>query len=366
MSNTKDSKKKLIILCPYPLAGAPSQRFRYEQYLSILEEYGYQCQILSFLDEKTNQVLYQPRRTSKKAWGIVLGYLRRLSHVWQSRQADAVFIHREATPLGPPWVEWLVAQVLRKPIIYDFDDAIWLADQSGVNRWVSRLKWRSKVRQICSWSYRVSGGNAYLANFGQQSGTVSVINPTTIDTEHYHNQLKNQHDEPLTIGWTGSHSTLKYLTPVTPALNLLAKSYNFRFVVIANRPPDFNLPNLAFIKWNKHTEIEDLLQINIGIMPLPNDPWSKGKCGFKALQYLALGIPAVVSPVGVNTKIVQPDVHGFHALTEDDWYDSLQKLLTDNSLRKKMGQAGREHVINYYSIQSNTANFLRLFPGNWH
>ena len=364
MSSTKDNKKKLIILCPYPRAGAPSQRFRYEQYLSVLEENGYRYHILSFLDEETNRVLYQPGRTFQKVRGLILGYLRRLSHIWKSRNADAVFIHREATPLGPPWVEYLVAKVINKPIIYDYDDAIWQADQSGVNRWVSWLKWRAKVGKICGWSYRVSAGNAYLAAFAQQLGATAVVNPTTIDTQYYHNQVKDQHSQPLAIGWTGSHSTLKYLALVAPVLHRLSESHNFRVVVIANRPPDYDLPNLAFIKWNEQTEIEDLLQINIGIMPLPDDPWSKGKCGFKALQYLALGIPAVVSPVGVNTEIVQPNVHGFHAQTEDEWYDSLQKLLTDASLREKMGREGRQQVVDHYSIQSNTANFLNLFPEN--
>lgn len=362
MSSDKNNKKELIILCPYPTGGAPSQHFRYEQYLPKLNDYGYDYQIYSFLDVETNQVLYRPGHTLQKLIGIVLGYLRRIKHLWVVRQADAVLIHREATPLGPPWVEWIIAKFLKKPIIIDFDDAIWLEDTSGVNRWISRLKWRSKIGSVCQWSYRVSAGNAYLADFGRQHNSKTIINPTTIDTEHYHNRLVNQNTSLVTIGWTGSHSTLKYLTSIAKTLQQLAQNHTFRFVVIANRPPKLDLPNLDFIKWSQSTEIEDLTKINIGVMPLPDDPWAQGKCGFKALQYLALGIPAVVSPVGVNKDIVKSGVHGYHATTEEEWYSSLEKLLVDTQLREKMGQVGRKQVVDYYSVTANTANFMSLLP----
>ncbi|MGB3588704.1 MAG: glycosyltransferase family 1 protein, partial [Tunicatimonas sp.] len=280
MSSDKNSKKKLIILCPYPTGGAPSQRFRYEQYLSQLDNYGYDYQIYSFLDAETNQVLYQTGHTLQKLFGIALGYLRRIKHLWLIRRADAVLIHREATPLGPPWVEWITAKLLKKPIIIDFDDAIWIEDKSGVNRWLSWLKWRSKVANVCRWSYRVSAGNTYLANFARQHNEQTIVNPTTIDTKHYHNQLVNQHSPSVTIGWTGSHSTLKYLTTIVSVLKRLDQNYAFQFIVIADRPPELDIPNLDFIKWDQSTEVEDLTKINIGVMPLPDDPWARGKCGF--------------------------------------------------------------------------------------
>ncbi len=359
----KNSKKKLIIiLCPYPFGGAPSQRFRYEQYLPILSEEGYHYRIYPFIDEQTNRILYQPGYVLQKVWGILKGYFRRIYHVCQSIKADVVLIHREATPLGPPWVEWLIGKVLKRRIIYDFDDAIWLIDQSGVNNWISMLKWTSKVASICQWSYRVSVGNTYLADFAKHYTLNTVVNPTTIDTEHYHCSLADHQLRPVTIGWTGSHSTLKYLSSVERVLIQLSKSYDFKFLVIANRPPSFNLENLEFITWSQASEIADLARIQIGIMPLTDTPWSRGKCGFKALQYLSLGIPAVVSPVGVNSEIVQHQIQGFHATTESDWYQHLEQLLIDAELREKMGKAGRQRVIDCYSVKSNTSNFLKLFP----
>ena len=322
---------------------------------------GYDYKIYSFLDKKTNQILYKPGNTTRKVLGILTGYIRRIYHVYQSSRADVVFIHREATPLGPPWVEWLIGKAVKKIIIYDFDDAIWLADQSGINRWISKLKWHSKVKYVCQWSYRVSVGNSYLADFAQKYNSDTVVTPTTIDTEKYHTIIVNQRKEPLTIGWTGSHSTLKYLSALETVLRQLHQSYDFQFIVIADRPPSFNLDNLKFIRWNQETEIQDLAKIHIGIMPLTDTAWSRGKCGFKALQYLSLGIPAVVSPVGVNAEIVQVDTHGFHATTESEWYVGLEKLLTDAELREKMGKAGRQWVIDNYSVTSNATNFLNLF-----
>ena len=347
--------------CPYPRGGAPSQRFRYEQYLPLLAQQGISYEIYSFLDARTNRILYQPGRVPQKVFGIVRGFLRRWVHLFNSRRATYVFIHREATPLGPPWAEWLLAKVLRKKIIYDFDDAIWLRDASSVNSVNSLLKWRGKVPAICRWSYAVSAGNAYLARFAQQHAPRVVINPTTIDTEDHHAHSQNQATDRPVVGWTGSHSTLKYLEPLVPVFQQLEQAHDFQLVVIANRPPAITLPSLEFVPWRIGTEIDDLLRFHVGLMPLPDDPWAQGKCGFKALQYLALGIPALVSPVGVNSEIVEHGVEGYHCTTDEDWYECLSKLLTDTELRTQMGQAGRQKVVDHYSVRSNSESFLSLF-----
>ncbi|WPP52640.1 glycosyltransferase family 4 protein [Catalinimonas niigatensis] len=351
----------IIFLCPYPRGGAPSQRFRFEQYLDLLHQHGFSYRIAGFLDEATNRILYQPGHPVQKVMGVLKGFLGRMLLLPALNKADYVFIHREATPLGPPWLEWIIAKMLRKKIIYDFDDAIWLADTSGVNHFMVRLKWQSKVGSICRWSYKVSCGNDYLCAFASKYNAQVVLNPTTIDTAHYHNRLKNQKDKPLTIGWTGSHSTMKYLNDIEAVLQKLEQQYDFRFVVISNRPPEMKLKNLHFIHWNEASEVEDLLQLHIGLMPLPDDPWAKGKCGFKALQYLSLGIPALASAVGVNSKIVEHGVNGYLCTNAEDWYIYLSRLLQDEPLRTSMGLAGRKKVEEEYAVQSNAENFLSLF-----
>jgi glycosyltransferase involved in cell wall biosynthesis len=155
---------------------------------------------------------------------------------------------------------------------------------------------------------------------------------------------------------------LKYLHEISPVLSDLEEKYpHVDFLVIADHRPDLSLKNLTYKPWTKETEIADLSCVDIGIMPLPDDIWTKGKCGFKALQYMAMEIPAVVSPIGVNKEIVQNGIHGYWCISPDDWFLSLEKLILNKDLRITMGKEGRKRVIQYYSVESNTANFLSLF-----
>jgi glycosyltransferase involved in cell wall biosynthesis len=301
----------------------------------------------------------------RKALGILGGFGRRLGDVLAATSYDYVFVHREAAPLGPPVLEWLLTKVLRKRLIYDFDDAIWLANTSEANKIAAGLKWHHKVDAICGWAYKNSCGNDYLAAYARQFNPRTVVNPTTIDTEHLHNQVRDQlAPGPLVIGWTGTHSTLKYLRPLVPVLaQLEAEGIEFEFWVISNQPPDFAQPlqSLRYRPWQKATEIPDLLAFHVGLMPLEDDPWAQGKCAFKALQYMALGIPALVSPVGMNTDVVQDGVNGYVCHESTDWLLRLRQLLTDAAHRQQLGQAARATIEQRYSVRANTANFLGLF-----
>lgn len=353
----------ILFLTPYPHGQAPSQRFRFEQYLDALTAAGHIYKQAPFLSLATWTILYKPGHTLAKALGILGGFGRRLVLLLTVPDYDFVFIHREAAPLGPPVLEWFIAKVLRKRIIYDFDDAIWLANTSEANRLAARLKWHHKVANICCWAYKNSCGNAYLATYARQLNTHTVVNPTTIDTEHLHNQVRDQAlPGRLVIGWTGTHSTLKYLEQVVPVLaQLEAEGLDFEFRVISNQPPTLPLRSLVYVPWRKNTEIADLLQFHVGLMPLENDPWAKGKCAFKALQYMALGVPPLVSPVGMNTEVVQDGENGYVCAHPIDWEKRLRELLADPTLRQRLGRAARATVVQRYSVHSNTPNFLALF-----
>ncbi|MEM6299277.1 MAG: glycosyltransferase [Bacteroidota bacterium] len=359
---------KVAFLTPYPFGFAPGPRFRFEQYLDVLEENGISYRFFPFLNKYAYFNLYKSFGVGQKVLHTLKGYLLR---IWQLIfvlwQYDFIFVYREATPFGFPFVEWWVTKVWRKKLIYDFDDAIWIPATSAQNRWVSALKAAYKVPLICRWAHRVSVGNAYLAEHARlfraegESSQAVVLNPTTLETESWHNRLKNHEDTPLTIGWTGTHSTLPYLDELLPVLERLEQEFSFRFRVICNQKPDFSLRSLEFIPWNKDTEIEDLLALHIGIMPLTDDHWAKGKCGFKALQYMALGIPPIASPVGVNATIIQTGENGFLAQTPEEWEAALRQLLENKRLRQSLGERGRQTVVAGYSVQSNRENFLRLF-----
>ncbi|MBF9236749.1 glycosyltransferase family 4 protein [Hymenobacter sp. BT683] len=354
---------RILFLVPYPQGKAPSQRFRFEQYLDLLQAHGHTYRLASFIDEDTWAILYKSGHTLAKLWGIMRGFGRRVAHVLAAPNYDFIFIHREAAPLGPPIFEWLLAKVLRKRIIYDFDDAIWIPNISEANRVAAGLKYHHKVASICRWAYRISCGNAYLAAYARQYNESVVIMPTTIDTEHLHNQVRDQlAPGPLVIGWTGTHSTLKYLEPIIPVLAQLEdEGLDFEFRVISNQAPGLKLRSLRFVPWRKETEIADLLTFHVGLMPLQDDPWAKGKCAFKALQYMALGIPALVSPVGMNTEVVQNDHNGYVCYEQADWHMQLNKLLTDGSGRQALGANARATIEQRYSVVANTPTFLKLF-----
>ena len=356
--------KSVFFMVPYPLGKAPSQRFRFEQYFSILEENGFDFRIKSFYSEKTWIILHQEGHVLAKAFRIILSFFVRFSQLFQLRKYDFIFIHREAAPIGPAFFEWIIAKVLRKKIIYDFDDAIWLPNYSEANTSFQKLKYYSKVNSIMKWAAKVSAGNQYLMNYAQQFNKNVVVNPTTIDTDNYHNPdlfpSKIKSEIPV-IGWTGTHTTAKYLDFLEPILEKLSVEFKFEFCVISNEKPVFKLKNLHFVKWKKETEIEDLLNFDIGVMPLTDDQWAKGKCGFKALQYMSLGVPAIVSPVGMNTDIIDNNVNGFLCTTEDEWYSALHFFLSNKINREKMYNAARQKIISNYSVKSNITNFLDLF-----
>lgn len=353
---------RILFLIPYPPDKAPSQRFRFEQYLHFLAEKGCSYTLAPFLSEATWVILYKPGHTVVKVLGILLGFVRRFLLLFSVPAYDYVFIHREASPIGPPVFEWIIAKVLGKKIIYDFDDAIWIPNTSEANKIVASIKWYHKVGSICRWAHKISCGNAYLRDYARQFNTNAVVNPTAIDTVNLHNRVRDQRAPGrLVIGWTGTHSTLKYLEQVVPVLAELETRYDFEFRVISNQPPTLPLRSLRFQPWQKDTEIEDLAGLHIGLMPLEDDLWAKGKCAFKALQYMALGIPALVSPVGMNTEVVESGRNGYVCATLTDWQQALETLMQDPELRIRLGEAARTTIVERYSVLANEQNFLSLF-----
>jgi len=300
---------KILFLVPYPRGRAPSQRFRFEQYFNALSNLA-SFDVESFLDEPGWQAIYLPGNL-KKIGAIARGFWRRLLLMRKVSGYDLVFIHREASPLGPPVFEWMIARVFGKPIVYDFDDAIWSTDRNSEGVIAMIFRWRRKVRYICRIANTVSCGNDYLADFARKYNPTVILNPTTIDTIH-HRARSVPRQNGVTIGWTGTHTTLKYLDDLLPVIRAIEQKFPFvTFVVIANRDPGLPLTSYRFLHWSLSTEIDDLMLLDIGVMPLPDNEWSKGKCGFKALQFMSLGIPTVASPVGVNTIIVRDGINGY-------------------------------------------------------
>jgi glycosyltransferase involved in cell wall biosynthesis len=353
--------KEILFIVQLPKNVSPGQRFRCELYEDLLQKNGFNTTTEYFLDRKGYEIFYKPGFVFAKFIAVIKGSIRRKLLLFKLKKYNYIFIQREASPIGLPFFEWIVSKILHKKIIYDFDDAIWIPHISEQNKLAAIFKNSNKVKQICRWAYKVSCGNNYLCNYAKQFNEQVVYNPTCVDTDHRYNIIANHDVERVTIGWTGSFSTVHFLDMVQPALKKLQEKYDFNIKVICNKEPVLDLKNITYVEWTEENEISELAGCQIGLMPLTDDEWNKGKCGFKLIQYLALEIPAVSSSIGVNKIIIEEGINGFFSKTEDDWYAAIEKLIRDPAVRKQMGKAGRKKITEEYSLSSNANNFLSLF-----
>jgi glycosyltransferase involved in cell wall biosynthesis len=357
----KNNCKEILLIVQYPENVAPCQRFRLELYTDALKKNGFIVTTKSFLNKKGYDVIYKYGFFFSKFFAILKGILKRFLLLFSIRKYDFILLQRETTPIGSPIFEWIFIKLFRKKVIYDFDDAIWIRLVSEQNSVATIVKNTGKIKTIAKWAYKVSCGNEFLCQYARQYNKNVVYNPTCVDTENKHNTLSDHNVERITVGWTGSFSTMVYLDIVVPALRMLQEKYDFDLKIISNKKPSFDLKNIQYIEWTENNEVTELASCQIGLMPLTDDDWSRGKCGFKLIQYLALEIPAVSSPIGVNNSIIEEGINGYFANSTMEWYYSIEKLMLDKELRKKMGKAGRKKIIEQYSLRSNEANFIGLF-----
>lgn len=277
-------------------------------------------------------------------------------------QFDIIFIQREAYLLGTSYFESRFKKSGAK-IVFDFDDAIWLMDISDVNKKFSWLKRPTKTAEIISVADRVIAGNPYLADYARTYNPNVLMIPTSVDTDKFKRKGEPKTKDKICIGWTGSHTTIKHFSLALPYLKELKKKYGDKIYFKVIGDPAFTEPELGItgLKWNNDTEIEDLSEIDIGIMPLPNDAWSRGKCGLKSLEYMSLCIPPVVSPVGVNTDIVKDGINGFVADTAEEWVEKISRLIESLDMRMQMGEQARKTVIERYSVLAHRDKYIKLF-----
>jgi glycosyltransferase involved in cell wall biosynthesis len=352
---------RVLAWVPQELDTSPGQRFRIEQWDPNLRSEGIDIVYSPFSDRAFGSLMQQPGRTGAKASGVLRSWGRRLTEAWQAGEFDLVYVFRETALIGPALAERILA-ARDIPYVFDFDDAVWVRYVSPANSYLSYLRFPSKTATACRQARHVMAGNAYLRDYAARfNRNVSVI-PTTIDTDKY--PLLPPRD-PLCpiVGWTGSYSTEKYLAVVRPALERLRKRRVFRFVVIGGGAFRAQGIEVEHRPWVSATETADLADFDIGLMPLPDEQWERGKCGLKALQYMALGVPVVVSPVGVNADIVEDGRNGYHARTTADWESALERLLGDPGLRARLGRAGRKTVEERYSAALIAPRVAAVFKG---
>jgi glycosyltransferase involved in cell wall biosynthesis len=327
--------------------------------LGYFRKKGFEVKFSYLLSPDQDKIYYSAGKWPQKASIVLAAAARRLKESQQTA-SDIVYVQREGFMLGTSWFEKQMAR--RSALVFDFDDAIWLADVSSQNRGFGWLKSGKKTSRIIKASHAVIAGNDYLADYARQFNTQVTVIPTTIDTEYHKPLLKKREDDAVCIGWTGSLTTVQYFEKFTPVLERLKKTFGKRIKFKLIGEAGYRSPALGLQgdPWRLETEIEDLNAIDVGIMPLPDDQWTRGKCGFKGLQYMGCGIPAVMSPVGVNTEIIQDGINGFLANTPEDWYEKLSELIESEELRNRLGNAGRKTVIERYSVLSQRDRYLQV------
>jgi glycosyltransferase involved in cell wall biosynthesis len=354
-------KKKVLFICLHRTHRSPGQRFRFEQYLTYLNENGYDCRLSILLNEKDDKAFYSKGKFSKKVLIYLKTLLTRTGDWFRMNRYDIIFIFRDALMTGSTFFEKRFARSKAK-LIFDFDDAIWLQNVSEANKKLAFLKNSSKTATIIGLSDLIFAGNQFLADYAAQFNKNIVIVPTTIDTDIYVPQPRLSNG-PVCIGWSGSFSTIQHFATAIPVLKEIKEKFGdaVKFKIIGDANYYCAELDTQGVAWKAATEIEDLCEIDIGIMPLPDDEWARGKCGLKGLQYMALGIPTLMSPVGVNSEIIRHGVNGYLPSANAEWVAAIAELIKDRELRNRIGKAGRQTVIDNYSVEVWKHKYLKYF-----
>jgi glycosyltransferase involved in cell wall biosynthesis len=347
---------RILMLPRYDAAGA-SSRIRMLQYISALAAQAIEVTVAPLLDDGYVDDLYAGKVS---AWKVANAYARRVVTLLTARGYDAVWLEKELFPWMPAWLEaWLLPA--KAAVVADYDDAVFHRyDQhrSRIVRWLLG----GKIDQVMRRADSVTAGNEYLAERARRAGAPHVqVLPTIVDLERYRPLPSGPDADHVVIGWIGSPATAHYLHQISGPLAALASRHPIRCVAIGANADQLQGTPFEAWPWSEATEVELLRRIDIGIMPLPDAPWERGKCGYKLIQYMACGLPVVASPVGVNRDIVQAGRNGELAETSGEWEQALERLVSDPDLRRRMGAAGRRRVEETYSIQAQVAGLVGLF-----
>jgi glycosyltransferase involved in cell wall biosynthesis len=336
---------KVLGLALYgPLAA--STRYRLSQYVFGLASMGIDLQIRHLLGDD-----YLRGRFSGGALpltAIVQAGLARLVDLSRVEKYDVAMLHCELFPLVPGWME---RALIRKPYIYDFDDAFYLKYRSGWMGAAGPVLGR-KFDIVMEGAAAVTAGNQVLADYARMYNPVTKYFPTVVDTTRYVPQHSKRGGQVFTVGWIGSPSTAPYLDEIVAPLSVIGQEGPVRFIVIGGKAPV--VPNVTVVEldWDENTELDLINSFDVGLMPLSDDGWARGKCAFKLIQYMACAVPVIASPVGANVEVVN-GVCGLMASTHQEWTDALRTLRDQPSWRTDMGEAGRDRVVQHYSLDKN-------------
>ncbi len=357
---------EVLGLCSYPV-GSAATRYRLMQFVAPLAEKGINLSVNPFLTESDFAAFYQPGNTLRKATGMLRPITNLFLKSLYAKKYDVLFVQREAMMFGPPFFEWLAKKVGNCPMVLDLDDATYVRYVSPTYGHLgSALKFFGKTDTLIEWSETVICGNRFIAEYVGKKGRKAAIVPTVVNTDVFCPVEKNESKTPV-IGWIGTHSAFSLLEVLFPILRKLALKYDFVLKIVGSGREKVEIEGIKIenSEWNLEREVEDFQSLDIGLYPITvvgnaSQDWIIGKSGFKAIQYLSLGIPFVVSPVGVCAEIgVENETH-FAATTEDQWYESLKILLESFEKRQRMGSNGRNYALQHFTVSQQTDKIVEV------
>lgn len=351
----QDKPLKVLALCAFPTEAAAT-RFRVAQFTEPLRRRNIEITLSPFLNSEQFRRLYTEGGLLKKALAMVPAILKRISGIVSAPRYDVILIQREAMIFGPAIFEYLYSRVGRAPIALDLDDPTYVRYVSPTyGRLASFIKFFGKTDKLIRQAKAVLAGNRFIAEYARSSGAIAEIIPTVVDANLF--KPVERLNDPLVIGWIGTHSTFPFLEKLFPVLSELASKHDFVLKIVGGRPGiKIDGVDVYNQEWDLVREVTDFQSLDIGLYPISEDgaanlDWLKGKSGFKAIQYMSVGVPFVMSPLGVCAEIgVNGETH-FNASLSEDWYNSLDALLGDASLRKRMGTAAREYFLRNYGLE---------------
>jgi len=352
--------KEILFIVPYPHDTAPSQRLKFEQYYNDFEKSGYKVTCSAFIGTGFWKIIYQKGFYFSKIFYTILSYTQRYLSLVKVRKYDVVYVHLWGTPFGFPLYEWLLRR-LSKKLIYDIDDLIYQGSSSPNNAIAGFLKSSWKVNYLMKHADHVLVSTDKLRDYTSRFTTSVSLIPATIDVKKY-SFKKTSNLDKVVIGWSGSHTTSKYLHLLDGVFKqILSRNSNVKIMVMGDKNYAVDGIDIELIEWTAETEIANLHQFDIGLHPVPDEEWVYGKSGGKLVQYMAAGLPIVASAIGPNFKAIDEGYNGFLVVSDEDWINRLELLITDAALRKQIGLNSKQFAIKHYSIEANLNKYLAAF-----
>jgi glycosyltransferase involved in cell wall biosynthesis len=351
---------KAIFFLKYARSGA-SSRIRVLQYVKYFEEEGVDCHINYILSDKYIENIYSNRRVNY--FEIFINYAKRLKAIFGIRKYNVVWVEKELFPGFPSFVE-LILNKLKVRLIVDYDDPVFHSYDLN-NNFLVRLLLKKKIDKVMTYASTVIVGNSYISERAERAKAKDIVLvPSVIDIKKYEIYPEIQRGERKIIGWIGTPHTLPYLEILEEVFVEISRTYKISLFLCGVKSYFINRVDVRTFPWEEKNEVDFLNSIDIGIMPLKNDAWDKGKCGYKLIQYMACGKPVIASPIGINKEIVANGINGFLANGPEEWKKSFVSLINNDSLCKKMGRESRRIVEERYSVQQYIGKIYEVFTRN--